>query len=88
MSEAAPPSTGQRAVAGLALNVGGFQEWIHRANVLRVAGLGEVLVMLAVDRVLDMVRSSVNVWSDSVGAAVVSRWEPVTSEGSAVGDPA
>ena len=34
-----------------------------------------VLVILAVDRVLDMARTTVNVWSDSVGAAVVSHFE-------------
>ncbi len=32
-----------------------------------------VMVILAVDRVLDMLRTAVNVWSDSVGAAVVER---------------
>ncbi|MBW1879274.1 MAG: dicarboxylate/amino acid:cation symporter [Deltaproteobacteria bacterium] len=39
-----------------------------------------VLVILAVDRVLDMCRTTVNVWSDSVGAAVVTRWEPLDQE--------
>ena len=34
-----------------------------------------VMVILAVDRVLDMCRTTVNVWSDSVGAAVVARLE-------------
>lgn len=32
-------------------------------------------VILAVDRVLDMARTSVNVWSDSCGCAVVERFE-------------
>jgi proton glutamate symport protein len=32
-------------------------------------------VILAVDRVLDMCRTSVNVWSDSCGCAVVARFE-------------
>lgn len=32
-------------------------------------------VILAVDRVLDMFRTSVNVWSDCCGCAVVARWE-------------
>ncbi|MCA9249279.1 MAG: dicarboxylate/amino acid:cation symporter [Planctomycetales bacterium] len=32
-------------------------------------------LILAVDRVLDMMRTSVNVWSDSCGCAVVSRFE-------------
>jgi len=31
-------------------------------------------VILAVDRVLDMCRTSVNVWSDACGCAVVNRW--------------
>jgi len=45
--------------------------------VLRAAGLPleGVGVIVAVDRVLDMCRTSVNVWSDTVGAAVVARWE-------------
>jgi len=34
-----------------------------------------VLVILSVDRVLDMCRTTVNVWSDSVGAAVIARFE-------------
>ena len=32
-------------------------------------------VILAVDRVLDMCRTSVNVWSDSCGCAVIARFE-------------
>lgn len=35
------------------------------------AGYG---LVVAVDRILDMCRTSVNVWGDSVGAAVVGRW--------------
>ncbi|RMF40291.1 MAG: dicarboxylate/amino acid:cation symporter, partial [Planctomycetota bacterium] len=31
-------------------------------------------IILAVDRVLDMMRTAVNVWSDSCGAAVIDRW--------------
>lgn len=34
-----------------------------------------VVVILAVDRVLDMFRTTLNVLSDSVGAVVVARWE-------------
>jgi Na+/H+-dicarboxylate symporter len=34
-----------------------------------------VSLILAVDRILDMCRTSVNVWSDTVGAAVISRGE-------------
>ncbi len=33
-----------------------------------------VLLLLAVDRVADMGRTAVNVWSDAVGAAVISKW--------------
>ncbi|MFW6169656.1 MAG: dicarboxylate/amino acid:cation symporter [Planctomycetota bacterium] len=32
-------------------------------------------IIIAVDRVLDMCRTAVNVWSDSTGCAVVARWE-------------
>lgn len=35
-------------------------------------------VILAVDRVLDMARTSVNVWSDACGCAVVERLSPVS----------
>jgi proton glutamate symport protein len=37
-------------------------------------------VILAVDRVLDMCRTSVNVWSDSCGCAVVARFESGSGE--------
>jgi proton glutamate symport protein len=37
---------------------------------LPLEGLG---LILAVDRVLDMCRTAVNVWSDSCGAAVIAR---------------
>jgi len=39
---------------------------------LPLAGIGTIY---AVDRVLDMMRTATNVWSDSVGAAVVARFE-------------
>jgi len=47
------------------------------AVVLRAVGLPleGVGLIIAVDRVLDMFRTSVNVWSDTVGCAVVARWE-------------
>lgn len=34
-----------------------------------------ILILIAVDRVLDMMRTTVNVWSDSVGAAILSHYE-------------
>ena len=34
-----------------------------------------VLVILSVDRVLDMCRTTVNVWSDAVGSAIIARLE-------------
>ena len=37
---------------------------------LPLEGLG---IILAVDRILDMCRTTVNVWSDSTGAAIVAR---------------
>ena len=45
--------------------------------VMQAVGLptDAVLVILAVDRVLDMCRTTVNVWSDSVGAAVLAHLE-------------
>jgi len=45
--------------------------------VLQAVGLptDAVLVILSVDRILDMARTTVNVWSDSVGAAIIARYE-------------
>jgi proton glutamate symport protein len=50
---------------------------VMMAIVLRAVGLPleGVGLILAVDRILDMCRTSVNVWSDTVGAAVIARWE-------------
>jgi Na+/H+-dicarboxylate symporter len=44
--------------------------------VLQAVGLPVEYVglILAVDRVLDMCRTSINVWSDSIATAVVARW--------------
>lgn len=49
--------------------------------VLEAVGLPATAVglILAVDRVLDMARTSVNVWSDSTAAAVVARLDRVTA---------
>jgi Na+/H+-dicarboxylate symporter len=54
------------------------------AVVLRAVGLPleGVGLILAVDRVLDMCRTSVNVWSDAVGAALIARWEGYSTEAS------
>lgn len=58
----------------------------HAGTVMMVIVMGAVglptdavLVILAVDRVLDMARTTVNVWSDAVGAAVVAHFEPEPS---------
>jgi len=45
---------------------------VLRAVGLPLEGVG---LILAVDRVLDMCRTTVNVWSDTVGAAVIGRSE-------------
>lgn len=42
--------------------------------------LDAVGLILGVDRVLDMCRTTVNVWSDSTAAAVVARFEPKDAE--------
>jgi len=49
--------------------------------VLQAVGLPleAVGLIIAVDRVLDMARTSVNVWSDSCGCAVLNRFEPEPS---------
>jgi Na+/H+-dicarboxylate symporter len=45
--------------------------------ILKAVGLPleGVAIILAVDRILDMFRTTVNVFSDSVGAVVISRLE-------------
>jgi Na+/H+-dicarboxylate symporter len=45
--------------------------------ILQAVGLPVELqgIIIAVDRVLDMCRTSVNVWSDSCGCAVIARLE-------------
>lgn len=45
---------------------------ITQAVGLPVEGIG---LVLAVDRILDMLRTAVNVWSDSCGAKVVAAWQ-------------
>jgi len=45
---------------------------VLRAVGLPMEGVG---LILAVDRVLDMCRTSVNVWSDTIGCAIVARWQ-------------
>ena len=41
---------------------------------------GAFAIVLGVDRFLDMCRTSVNVWGDSVGARIISRLAPDTDE--------
>ncbi len=48
---------------------------ILRAVGLPLEGIG---LILAVDRVLDMMRTTVNVWSDSIGTAIIARSEGET----------
>ena len=47
--------------------------------VLNAVGLPveHVGLILAVDRILDMCRTSINVWSDSIATAVVARWTAI-----------
>jgi Na+/H+-dicarboxylate symporter len=54
---------------------------VMMAIVLQAVGLPleAVGLIIAVDRVLDMARTSVNVWSDSCGCAVLNRFEPETN---------
>lgn len=40
-----------------------------------------VVVILAVDRILDMFRTTVNVFSDSCGAVIISRFENLSERG-------
>ena len=55
---------------------------VMMAIVLQAVGLPleAVGLIIAVDRVLDMARTSVNVWSDSCGCAVLNRFESGSSE--------
>ncbi len=50
---------------------------VLKATILKALGLPDdgVLLLLAIDRPLDMTRTMVNVWSDSCGAAIIGRSE-------------
>jgi Na+/H+-dicarboxylate symporter len=48
---------------------------ILQAVGLPLEGVG---LILAVDRILDMMRTSVNVWSDSCGSVIIARTEGET----------
>jgi Na+/H+-dicarboxylate symporter len=48
---------------------------ILQAVGLPLEGVG---LILAVDRILDMMRTSVNVWSDSCGSVIIARSEGET----------
>jgi len=50
---------------------------VLKAMILKALGLPDdgVLLLLAIDRPLDMLRTVVNVWSDSCGAAIIGRSE-------------
>jgi len=50
---------------------------VLKAMILKALGLPDdgVLLLLAIDRPLDMLRTTVNVWSDSCGAAIIGRSE-------------
>jgi len=67
------------AVTALAASVGAagipHAGTVMMVIVLQAVGLPTeaVIVILAVDRVLDMMRTSVNVWSDACAAAIVAR---------------
>ncbi|HNS17671.1 MAG TPA: dicarboxylate/amino acid:cation symporter [Bacteroidales bacterium] len=50
---------------------------------LPLEGVG---LILAVDRILDMLRTTVNVWSDTCGAVVIARSEGEALEGIAIAD--
>lgn len=57
--------------------------------VLQAVGLPTdgILVILAVDRVLDMCRTTVNIWSDSIGAALIARLDDVLHGGGTARGP-
>jgi len=50
---------------------------VLKAMILKALGLPDdgVLLLLAIDRPLDMLRTVVNVWSDSCGAALIAKSE-------------
>jgi Na+/H+-dicarboxylate symporter len=52
---------------------------VLKAIILKSLGLPDdgVLLLLAIDRPLDMLRTAVNVWSDSCGAAIIASTEGV-----------
>jgi Na+/H+-dicarboxylate symporter len=52
---------------------------VLKATILKALGLPDdgVLLLLAIDRPLDMLRTAVNVWSDSCGVALIAKSEGV-----------
>jgi len=52
---------------------------VLKATILKALGLPDdgVLLLLAIDRPLDMMRTAVNVWSDSCGAAMIAKSEGI-----------
>jgi Na+/H+-dicarboxylate symporter len=69
MLTAALASVGAAAIPGAGLVT---MVIVLRAVGLPLEGIG---VILAVDRILDMLRTAVNVWGDACGAVVVARFE-------------
>ena len=69
MLTAALASIGAAAIPGAGL--------VTMVIVLKAVGLPleGIAIILAVDRILDMCRTSVNVWGDACGAAIVARLE-------------
>ena len=61
--------------AGIGWAGGGVGRAIRAALGRRLEGAA---LLLAVDRPLDMLRTVVNVWSDSCGAAIIARTEGET----------
>ncbi len=70
------------AITALAASIGAagipHSGLVMMVNILLAAGLptDAVVIILAVDRALDMCRTSINVWSDACASAIISRFVP------------
>jgi Na+/H+-dicarboxylate symporter len=60
-----------------AVNKGLQGQGASEAHLLPVAAIG---VIIGVDRIVDMCRTTVNVWGDAVGAKIISKLAPDTDE--------
>ena len=65
------------AAAGNAVNTGLQGQGVPESDLLPIAAIG---VIIGVDRIVDMCRTTVNVWGDAIGAKIITRLAPDPEE--------